>query len=100
MKATIDSKSKIITFTGSGTRDEFLELYEMFSSLSGDNWTISFVTEASTVSPSWITNPADVYRNPFNVENTGTGTPLIVPPYTVTCDVTSDNINYTSITTN
>ncbi len=98
MKATIDSKSKIITFTGSGTRDEFLELYEMFSSLSGDNWTISFVTEANTVSPSWITNPADVYRTPFNVPNTGT--PLIIPPYTVTCDVTSDNTAYTLTTTN
>jgi len=98
MKTTIDSKSKIITFTGSGTLDEFFELYEICSSLTENNWTVSFVTEASTVSPSWITNPADIYRNPLNVPNNGT--PLITPPYTVTCDVTSDDTAYTLTTTN
>lgn len=98
MKTTFDFKNKVITFTGSGTLSEFFEFYEICSSLlSGNDWTVSFVTEASTVSPSWITNPADIYRNPLNVPNNGT--PLITPPYTVTCDVTSDDIAYT-LTTN
>lgn len=96
MKVNIDFGKKVVTFSGTGTWEDFLSFYEMFST-NGDEWIVLFVTEPTpVVSPSWITNPADIYRNPFNVPNTGT--PLISPPYTVTFDVTSDNITYTSTT--
>lgn len=96
MKVNIDTTKKTIILSGTGTWEEFLALYDMLST-DGEGWRVLFVTEPTpVVSPSWITNPADIYRNPFNVPNTGT--PLISPPYTVTCDVTSDNITYTSTT--